>query len=374
MLLAMALAACGDAAAPPGEETAARAPAAVQVPSNLRLPVELPAIDAARVRPLIDAPTFVALKPNGELSAGRLSRGLRATGGSVIEIGKLDDTLQTLLGDGMANADHGVSTHGRLATETDRAHTLLFADAGARSKDLIAVLEQTSPRAVALAVRGDGPARAAYLFEPATIQAAPIHIEVTAYGLTLYGAAVAWGDVDAEVQKLVESQRKATSMNLLAALTVQPQVDVQNLVTLLGALAAAGIDDVQLTVDTTAPEQPVATSGSRDGGVPTVSIGQPNVAGDLDKAIIRRYIKRNIQKIQYCYEKQLLASPGLQGTVLATFSITPTGSVRDAKGTGVHPSVSSCVASVIDRIEFPKPKDGGLVRVNYPFTFRPGGG
>ncbi|HEY0192883.1 MAG TPA: FHA domain-containing protein, partial [Kofleriaceae bacterium] len=47
----------------------------------------------------------------------------------------------------------------------------------------------------------------------------------------------------------------------------------------------------------------------RTAAVPTVSIGQPNSQGDLDKAIIRRYIKRNIQKIQYCYEKQLLAKP-----------------------------------------------------------------
>ena len=51
----------------------------------------------------------------------------------------------------------------------------------------------------------------------------------------------------------------------------------------------------------------------RTSAVPTVSIGQPNAQGDLDKAIIRRYIKRNIQKITYCYEKQLLAKPGLVG-------------------------------------------------------------
>ena len=51
----------------------------------------------------------------------------------------------------------------------------------------------------------------------------------------------------------------------------------------------------------------------RTAAVPTVSIGQPNAQGDLDKAIIRRYIKRNIQKITYCYEKQLLAKPGLGG-------------------------------------------------------------
>ncbi len=111
----------------------------------------------------------------------------------------------------------------------------------------------------------------------------------------------------------------------------------------------------------------------RSAAVPTVSIGQPNAQGDLDKAIIRRYIKRNIQKIQYCYEKELLAKPGLAGTVSTQFFITPSGTVASSTGSGVDPNVSSCVAGVIKAIEFPKPKGGGGVQVNYPFTFRPAG-
>lgn len=111
----------------------------------------------------------------------------------------------------------------------------------------------------------------------------------------------------------------------------------------------------------------------RTAAVPTVSIGQPNAQGDLDKAIIRRYIKRNIQKITYCYEKQLLAKPGLSGTVSTQFFITPNGNVATASGSGVDPEVANCVADVIKGIEFPKPKGGGGVQVNYPFTFRPAG-
>ncbi len=108
----------------------------------------------------------------------------------------------------------------------------------------------------------------------------------------------------------------------------------------------------------------------RRSSVPTLSIGQPNVQGDLDKAIIRRYIKRNIQKIQYCYEKQLLAKPAIQGTVATQFVISPLGTVSKASASGVDPEVSSCVQRVISTIEFPKPKGGGSVQVNYPFTFR----
>ena len=112
----------------------------------------------------------------------------------------------------------------------------------------------------------------------------------------------------------------------------------------------------------------------RQASVPQVRIGQPSAVGDLDKAIIRRYIKRNIAKITYCYEKQLLAKPGLQGTVSTQFFISPNGTVASANASGVDGEVASCVASVLKAIEFPKPKGGGGVQVNYPFTFRPTGG
>ncbi|MCA9674207.1 MAG: AgmX/PglI C-terminal domain-containing protein, partial [Myxococcales bacterium] len=112
----------------------------------------------------------------------------------------------------------------------------------------------------------------------------------------------------------------------------------------------------------------------RQAAVPQVRIGQPSAVGDLDKAIIRRYIKRNISKITYCYEKQLLAKPGLTGTVSTQFFISPNGTVTAANASGVDGEVASCVAGVLKAIEFPKPKGGGGVQVNYPFTFRPTGG
>jgi hypothetical protein len=103
----------------------------------------------------------------------------------------------------------------------------------------------------------------------------------------------------------------------------------------------------------------------------SVSIGQPSAQGDLDKVIIRRYIKRNIQKIQYCYEKQLLNKPGLAGMIQVQFKIGGDGKVISSTGAGVDDDVASCVAEVIQYIEFPKPKSNGVVKVNYPFEFRP---
>jgi hypothetical protein len=107
----------------------------------------------------------------------------------------------------------------------------------------------------------------------------------------------------------------------------------------------------------------------RASNAPTVAIGEPDAQGDLDKQIIRRYIKRDLQKIQYCFEKQLLVRPTLGGTVMVEFFITPSGEVATSQGTGVDPAVSSCIAGVIKSIVFPKPKGGGVM-VHYPFMLK----
>jgi pSer/pThr/pTyr-binding forkhead associated (FHA) protein len=107
---------------------------------------------------------------------------------------------------------------------------------------------------------------------------------------------------------------------------------------------------------------------------PDVQIGNAVATGDLDKNIIRRYIRQKLPRITYCYEKQLLVRADLSGTVVTQFQISPQGAVLNSKAEGVSKEVADCVAEVIQGITFPKPKGGGLVQVRYPFTFRPTGG
>ena len=103
---------------------------------------------------------------------------------------------------------------------------------------------------------------------------------------------------------------------------------------------------------------------------PGTVIGTPTGTGGLDKSIIKRYVKRASEKIGYCYEKQLLAHPGLAGELMVQFIIQGDGTVKGATGAGFDGAVASCVADVVGNIAFPKPTDGGVVQVNYPFTFR----
>ncbi len=110
-------------------------------------------------------------------------------------------------------------------------------------------------------------------------------------------------------------------------------------------------------------------AAGRRGNAPVAFVGNPVSSAGLDKAIVRRYIKRNIQKIQYCYERQLLAHPGIEGTVAARFTITASGTVKGATATGFDRDVASCVASVIENIQFPRPTTD-FVGVSCPFAFR----
>jgi hypothetical protein len=112
---------------------------------------------------------------------------------------------------------------------------------------------------------------------------------------------------------------------------------------------------------------------NRRAAVPAVRMGEISPVGDLDKNIIRRYVRRKLDRIKYCYEKQLLSKPGIAGTVMSDFQISPQGTVLSSKAAGVDDVVASCVAEVIATISFPAPPKGGLVQVRYPFTFRPAG-
>lgn len=116
-------------------------------------------------------------------------------------------------------------------------------------------------------------------------------------------------------------------------------------------------------------------SRGRESGVPTVILcGGPApcvvAIGELDKAIIRRYLRRQLPKIQYCYEKQLLVDGTIAGNVATEFVIAADGKVVEATSQGMDESVAECVTSVIRAIEFPRSKTQTRTRVTYPFGFR----
>jgi hypothetical protein len=67
----------------------------------------------------------------------------------------------------------------------------------------------------------------------------------------------------------------------------------------------------------------------------------------------------------------LLEKPALAGTVTAKFMIDADGHVTSSAASGLDPKVGSCVAQVIQGIEFPRPANNKAFEVVYPFVFRP---
>ena len=114
----------------------------------------------------------------------------------------------------------------------------------------------------------------------------------------------------------------------------------------------------------------LVAGGPRSADVPSVAFGLLDVKGDLDKSIVRRYLRRTLPKLTHCYEKQLRDTPTLKGAATIRFTIGADGIVSASTATGLgNTTVETCVATVIKGIEFPKPKGNATVNVTSPLTF-----
>lgn len=116
--------------------------------------------------------------------------------------------------------------------------------------------------------------------------------------------------------------------------------------------------------------------GGRKASAPDpMSGGTAEIRGSLDKDIIRRVIRRNINQIKFCYDSELQKDPTLAGRVRIKFVIDQNGGVASSSpiGIGVSNIVDSCVASKIKQLSFPTPEGGGIVEVTYPFIFQSAG-
>ena len=99
--------------------------------------------------------------------------------------------------------------------------------------------------------------------------------------------------------------------------------------------------------------------------------GAPKVGDFCDKNNIRRVVGAKSKSIQYCFEKELQANPGLKGKIVAQWKVGLDGQVMSssiASSTMGNSKVEGCIARVIKRMRFKKP-NGGICIINYPFLF-----
>ncbi|MCP4449268.1 MAG: AgmX/PglI C-terminal domain-containing protein [Myxococcales bacterium] len=94
--------------------------------------------------------------------------------------------------------------------------------------------------------------------------------------------------------------------------------------------------------------------------------------GTWTKSALRESIRTRLPSIRLCYEKELLAEPKLEGTVVMKFAITQQGRAEDITATGLgNRDVETCLVSVFETIVF---LEGYIpTTVRYPLTLSSAG-
>lgn len=107
---------------------------------------------------------------------------------------------------------------------------------------------------------------------------------------------------------------------------------------------------------------------------PSLKLTDFKVRGVLSKEVIRRVIKKHINKVKGCYESRLIQVPKLQEHLVVKFVIGGDGivlstEIRKVDSTLNDNKVETCVVDVVRSMQFPEPEGGGIVMVTYPFIF-----
>jgi outer membrane biosynthesis protein TonB len=106
----------------------------------------------------------------------------------------------------------------------------------------------------------------------------------------------------------------------------------------------------------------------------TIPPGDPSVSGGLTAQEIMAVIRAHLNEIRHCYEQLLQRSPSASGKIAVTFVVGLSGSVSSvgvSEATLNDSVMRGCVTGHIQRWDFPKPRGGQPVTVNYPFVFNP---
>ena len=93
------------------------------------------------------------------------------------------------------------------------------------------------------------------------------------------------------------------------------------------------------------------------------------VSGSLERDVVRRYLKRDSAALLYCYEKELLLDPSLEGEMTLQFEINTEGLVSSSsvKKGSFSKVVSACVSKRIEELKFSRAEAAS--QVSYQLRF-----
>ncbi len=107
------------------------------------------------------------------------------------------------------------------------------------------------------------------------------------------------------------------------------------------------------------------------GGAEPASAGS---SGKLDAFVVRQVIRKDLPRINRCYESARRDEPELAGKVSVRFAVVRKGTVHAVQvleNTTGSPAVERCVARVVSNIRFPSRRSGKSLRFTFPFVFAP---
>jgi hypothetical protein len=95
--------------------------------------------------------------------------------------------------------------------------------------------------------------------------------------------------------------------------------------------------------------------------------------GQISREEVSRVLNQHLHEVQGCYERALIAKPGLRGKITLEWTIRTNGRVSGVKqkfSSLKDASVARCIMAKLKGWRFPKPR-GGVVQVSYPWNFAP---
>ena len=102
--------------------------------------------------------------------------------------------------------------------------------------------------------------------------------------------------------------------------------------------------------------------------------GAPGVDGGLTQQEVSAVIRSHLNEIRHCYEQLLQRSPSSAGKVQVKFVVGQNGRVTSANVANSSISdaqMQGCIVGKIRTWEFPRPRGGQVVNIDYPFVFNP---
>jgi outer membrane biosynthesis protein TonB len=102
---------------------------------------------------------------------------------------------------------------------------------------------------------------------------------------------------------------------------------------------------------------------------------EPELASSIDKELIRRIVRQNIDDVRGCYETALASDPDVSGKVVIQFVIDADGTIDSSTVTSNNTgdvALGDCIANRVLRWTFPTFPGGSKVTINYPFVLEPG--